>query len=156
MLTDNEVLNLKPVRETEPWLSYSQIFDSFPIVSPTLTLELFDTEPLNRMADEIRKRDRHLPCFDESGEFDSEGYYRFFVTLYGVWPGCENCITFEYVGDRGQTEEAREYEIPLTDHQRELLFASLNAHCEYEFDESAIDMMAEYANENDINWKEMI
>lgn len=156
MLTDNEVLNLKPVREADPWMSHDQMYDSFPIVFPTVTLELFDTEPLNRMADKIRVENGHLPCYDESGDFDSEGYYRFFVTLYGVWPGCENCITFEYVGDRGQTEESHLYEIPLTDHQRELLFASLNAHCEYEFGEPAVDMMAEYANENDINWKEMI
>lgn len=156
MLTDNEVLNLKPVREADPWMSHDQMCDSFPIVFPTVTLELFDTGLLNRMADKIRVENGHLPCYDESGEFDSEGYYRFFVTLYGLWPGCENCITFEYVGDRGQTEESYLYEIPLTDHQRELLFASLNAHCEHEFGETAVDMMAEYANENGINWKEMI
>lgn len=156
MLTDNEVLNLKPVREADPWMSHDQMYDSFPIVFPTVTLELFDTEPLNRMADKIRVENGHLPCYDESRAFDSEAYYRFFVTLYGVWPGCENCITFDYVGDRGQTEESYLYEIPLTEHQRELLFASLNAQCKYEYDETAVDMMAEYANENDINWKEMV
>ena len=153
MLTDNEVLNLKLAREADPHMSHDQVFDSFPVVFPTLTLELFDTEPLNRIADEIRVENGCLPCYDESGEFDSEGYYRFFVTLYGVWPGCENCIVFRY--ENGE-EESDEYEIPLTDHQRELLFASLNAYCEDEFDETAMDMMAEYANENGINWKEMI
>lgn len=153
MLTDNEVLNLKLEREFDPYMSHDQVFDSFPSVFPTLTLELLDTEPLNRIADKIRVENGCLPCYDESGEFDSEGYYRFFVTFYGVWPGCENCIVFEYVGGHGETDE---YEIPLTDHQRELLFASLNAQCEYEFGETAVDMMAEYANENGINWKEMI
>ena len=153
MLTDNEVLNLKLAREADPWMSHDQMYDSFPIVFPTVTLELFDTEPLNRIADEIRVENGHLPCFDDSGEYDDDGWYRFFVTLYGVWPGCENCIVFRY--ENGE-EESDEYEIPLTDHQRELLFASLNAYCEDEFDETAMDMMAEYANENGINWKEMI
>ena len=153
MLTDNEVLGLKPERGYEPWLSHDQMYESFPIVFPMVTLELLDMGPLNRVADEIRKRAGHLPCFDDSEEYDDDGWYRFFVTLYGVWPGCENCIVFRY--ENGE-EESDEYEIPLTDHQRELLFASLNAHCEYEFDEPAVDMMAEYANENDINWKEMV
>lgn len=152
MLTDNEVLNLKLEREFDPYMSHDQVFDSSPVVFPTLTLELLDMEPLNRIADKIRVENGCLPCYDESGEFDSEGYYRFFVTFYGVWPGCENCIVVNYLGGHGEMEE---FQIDLTEEQRLALFAMLNRECEELFDESAVDQMVEYAQDELLGWRGM-
>ena len=154
-MTNDMLLNAVRINtETDPWITDDQMFVRTPIVFPQIQFELIDTAPLNAMADQIREADHELPCFyGKDGAIDNDGYYRFFITLYGVWPGCENCIVFDYCGGNGETEQ---YQIDLTDEQRLAIFAMLNRECEMVFDESAIDMMLEYARDNHLGWNGMM
>lgn len=152
-ISKETLLQLRIEPNTDPYLSTDQMFIRHPIVFPQVELELIDIHPLNVLADQIRIANHELPCFDESGEFDADGSYRFFVTLYGVWPGCENGIEVQYISGRGETTE---YYIDLDDESRLLIFAMLNRECENVFDESALDMMLEFAAEEGLGWKGMV
>lgn len=127
-MKNSTLINICVCPDTDPWFSTDQMFVHTPIVFPQMRLELCDTIGLNEEADEIRVANGHLPCYGNIekwgvGELDNDGFYRFFVTLYGVWPGCENCIEAQYVGWHDEIEE---FQIDLKDDQRLALFALLN------------------------------
>lgn len=151
------ILGIHIDAETEPYLSQDQMFVHTPIVFPTIQFELLDTIELNAEADRIRIAEGKRPCYRRNANadtgYDPDGYYRFFITLYGVWPGCENCILFHYVGFKGETEE---YRIDLTDEQRLAVFAMLNRECEELFDDSAVSLMLDYAKDNGLGWHGMM
>lgn len=154
-ITNDDLMNVSIDTQTEPVLGLDQMFIRTPIVFPQIQFELFDTAGLTKIADAIRVSESCLPCF-HGDKLDNDGYYRFFVTLYGVWPGCENCITFTYVdGYTGAETEHNNYEIELSDEQRLALFMTLNRQCDCDFGESAVDMMAEYCNKEGLNWRGM-
>ena len=155
-ISNDALLRIYIDKECDPFFGIDQMFIRTPIVFPQVQFELVDIDELNHLADFVRAEEGNAPCFTDDGNQDGEGYYRFFITLYGVWPGCENCITFTYVNGRtGEETERNNYEIELSDEQRLALFMSLNRQCEEEFDESAVDMMAEYANKEGLGWRRM-
>lgn len=157
-MRNSTLINICVCPDTDPEFSTDQMYVRTPIVFPQMRLELCDTVGLNEEADEIRVANGHLPCYgniEKWGvqELDTDGIYRFFVTLYGVWPGCENCIEAHYVGGHGEIEE---FQIELNDDQRLALFAMLNEQCCNVFDGSAVWQMREYAKEIGLNWNDMI
>lgn len=157
-MRNDTLIYIRVYRETVPEFSTDQMYVRTPIVFPQMQLELFDTFELNREADEIRVANGHLPCYGNIKkwgvqELDHDGYYRFFATLYGVWPGCENCIEAHYVGGHGEIEE---FKIELSDDQRLALFVMLNEQCWNVFEGSAVRLMREYAKEIGLNWNAMM
>lgn len=123
---------------------------------PAVTLELHNTILFNKMADAIRVANGHRPCFFESEDMDAEGYYRFFVTLVGKWPGCKPYIEFTYVGEYGKETDSDKYRFLLTDAQRLAVFTAVNALCDELWDETAVCMMAKDADAIGLHWKGMM
>ena len=157
-MRNSTLINIFVCLDTDPEFSTDQMFVRTPIVFPQMKLELLDTTGLNEEADEIRVANGYLPCYpniEKWGvqELDNDGTYRFFVTLYGVWPGCENCIEAQYIGGHGEIEE---FEIELSEDQRLALFAMLNEQCFNELDATAVYLMRKYAEEIGLNWKDMM
>ena len=152
------ILGIHIDAETEPYLSQDQMFIHSPIVFPTIQFELLDTIELNAEADRIRIAEGKRPCYCRNANagtgYDPDGYYRFFIALYGVWPGCENCVTFHYVDEWGK--ETGEYQIDLTDEQRTMLFALINRECVEHFCENAVSLMLDYAKDNGLGWRGMM
>lgn len=157
-MRNSTLINICICPDTDPEFSTDQMYVRTPIVFPQMRLELCDTIGLNEKADAIRMANGHLPCYgniEKWGvrELDNDGIYRFFVTLYGVWPGCENCIEAHYVGRHGEIEE---FQIELNEDQRLALFAMLNEQCCNAFGCSAVWMMLEYARDNHLGWNGMM
>ena len=157
-MRNDTLINICVCPDTDPEFSTDQMYVHTPIVFPQMQLELCATTELNEEADEIRVANGYLPCYgniEKWGvrELDTDGFYRFYVTLYGVWPGCENCIEAHYVGGHGEIEE---FQIELNDDQRLALFAMLNEQCCNAFGASAVSMMHEYAEKIGLNWNGMM
>lgn len=148
-MTNEGLLHIHLERDQGPMLG---VEDGVPI----LTLELYDTTLFNKMADAIRVAHGHHPCFFNTEEQDTDGYYRFFVTLIGKWPGCKPYIEFAYVGEDGKETCDAEYRFLLNPAQRLAVFTAVNALCDELWDETGVMMMAEYATETNMNWKGMV
>lgn len=148
-MTNEGLLHIHLERDQEPQVFYEDGI-------PTVTVELYDTTLFLKMADTIRVANGHRPCFFGSEDIDMNGYYRFFVTLVGEWPGCKPYIEFTYVSEDGKETCNDKYRFLLTDAQRLAVFTAVNALCNELWGETAVCMMAEDANEADMNWKGMI
>ena len=148
-MTNDGLLHIHLERDQEP-----EVFNYDGV--PAVTLELYDTNLFNKMADAIRVTNGHRPCFFESEDMDTDGYYRFFVTLVGAWPGCKPYIEFVYVGEDGKETRSDKYRFLLTDAQRLAVFTAVNALCDALWEETAVHMMADFASEMNMNWKGMM
>lgn len=108
------------------YFNYDQAYNSFPCVFPTIWCPLYSTIGLNSLADKMRKEDGELPFFDESGEYDDDGWYDFFIDLNGyTGTHVANCIY-------ARAYDQEEYCIDLSEEEQEYVYQVLekDAHIE--------------------------
>lgn len=106
-----------------------QAYIDYPVRFPTVTFYLEDTHELNMMADVIRKSEGYLPMFDDSGEYDDDGWYNFSVgintfTKYHV----DTAIEF-VVCNGSQADDEQTYLIELDETEQETLWKVLDEEC---------------------------
>lgn len=100
---------------------YDQAYVSFPIVFPTVRLQLASTKGLDAIADELRKAEGDLPFFDDTGDYDDIGWYDFFIDLNGYNDHhVDTCIYARAYDD------SDEYYIDLTSDEQEYIYQALS------------------------------
>lgn len=107
-----------------------QAYIDFPVRFPTVTIALLSTVGLTRAVDEIRVREGHLPMLpigtDESGEYDQDGWYNFYVSLNGFNDTkIDNCI--EAIVQSSEADDNEEcYYVPLTEAEQIEVYNEIN------------------------------
>lgn len=109
--------------DAEMETSYDQMFITYPIVFPTITFKL-------------------KTCMELQDRLPAEEYY---LTVYGVEPGVENCIV---------TEE--DEQIDLSDDERLELFKQIDAEYRKYFGQSLEERLREVSEEYGLGWKTMM
>ena len=106
---------------------YDQVYDSFPCVFPTVCIELGSCAGLDALADKMRKADGEFPFFDDSGDYDDDGWYDFFIGLNGYNAHhVDTCIYARAYNDHG------DYYIDLSDDEQEYVYQCLNSEIDCE------------------------
>ncbi len=107
---------------------------------PEVLLHLLDTASLNREADRIRMADGKLPFFErnENGEWDDDGWYKFYVVLrgFGEKRYLDELSFFVDSYDDGGT-----YQIDLTDEEKRKVYEVLDTQLKERFDSSCEELL---------------
>ena len=113
----------------------------------TVNFMLWSTSALVREADRMRKEDGFLPMFDDSGEFDCDGWYDFYIDLNDYSEtNIDACITF-VVGGSDQADNEHIYCIPLSPDEQEIVYGELDRQCKYYIEKSCEELLAEARKE---------
>lgn len=124
-----------------------QAYINYPVRFPTVTFALRDTHELNMIADAIRKEAGELPMFDDSGEYDDQGWYNFSVGINTYTNShADNRIEFVVCNGIGNDNE-QSYYIDLTDNEQMRLYAVLDEQCRGEFEKSCWELLMEAQEE---------
>lgn len=94
------------------WPDKDQMNIVFPIVFPTVEIHISDTDDICSAVEKLLGR-----------RLEEDEWVEPKITIYGVWPGVENCI----VCNINNPDDVRTVEIPLTDAQRIILWDVLDA-----------------------------
>lgn len=112
--------------EDDNWFFGSEQMNvSSPIRFPTVMIPLESTNTLDKPIDAMRVEAGYLPMFpeDESMEYDCDGWYNFYATLFRL-PGAMMCVYIEAVvcSDLAKDNE-QSYTIDLTSkEQTEIIY----------------------------------
>lgn len=122
---------------------YDQAYDSFPCVFPTACVKLGSCYGLDALADELRKKEGELPFFDDSGDYDYDGWYDFYINLNGYNNHhVDTCIFARAYNDSG------DYYIDLSDDEQEYVYQCLNE--EIDCEQLLKDCVAYFADEKEL------
>lgn len=119
--------------DTEYWYGeesylYDQAYDTFPCVFPSVHLQLGDTHGLNALADDIRKKEGVLPFFDDSGEYNDDAWYNFFICLNGYTRShVDACIRVEAEPCDRIDDDIIEFYIDLTEEEQDFIYNQIDA-----------------------------
>ena len=118
---------------SEPLFGQDQLYDSFPVVFPTVDFALMDTNGLCRIADRIRKDAGYVPLYplDEYAQeqTDQDGWYAFYVGINGCSKTRMNsCIEF-WVGNSQSPDNEEIYTIDLSLDEQLYLYQRLDCQC---------------------------
>lgn len=142
---------------------------------PRVTIGLWATIMLSKLADMLRVEKGHLPMFptDDSVEYDCDGWYNFYVSLNGL----TDTLLDDHIGVIVNSDSAEddycEYEIPITVEEQIMIYNEINKElkrwcetsCEELLEQARLDIIAlkEYEAKHDgtakieletmLNWK---
>lgn len=131
------------------YFSSGQAYIDYPVRFPTVTIALSDTTALCKLADEIREEAGFLPMFpdDESKEYDSSGWYNFYICLNGfsdtmVSNSIEAVVQSEFAEDNEQS-----YDIPLTEAEQIAVYNEVDKQLKERFYTSCEELLEESRQE---------
>ena len=113
-----------------------QMYDSYPIIFPTVEFQLMATDALSEAADRIRIEKGCKPMFPRDGrtdDVDNDGWYDFYVGISKLPGDHQECqldssISFVVVNSDSDDNEDM-YTIDLTDSEQGCIFEILNQQC---------------------------
>ena len=131
------------------YFSSDQAYIDYPVRFPTVTIALSDTMALCKLADAVREEAGFLPMFpnDESKEYDSSGWYNFYVSLNGFADtmldnSIEAVVQSEYADDNEQS-----YYIDLTEAEQIAVYNEIDKQLKERFYTSCERLLEEARRE---------
>lgn len=131
------------------YFSSDQAYIDYPVRFPTVTIALSDTMALCKLADAVREEAGFLPMFpdDESKEYDSSGWYNFYICLNGfndtmVDNSFEAVVQSEFADDNEQS-----YYIPLTEAEQIAIYNEVDKQLKERFGTSCEKLLEEARQE---------
>lgn len=124
-----------------------QAYINYPVSFPTVNFYLHDTNELITIADNMRKEKGFLPFFDDSGEYDWDGWYNFYIGINGFSKTKLDTSIMFTVASETQSDDNETYYIDLSEEEQLIIYAELDKQCRKNLQKSCDELLEEAREE---------
>lgn len=121
--------------------SCDQTYDSFPCVFPTFSVNLCETDGLNAIADDMRRREGFKTLFDNdcnggdcaNCQNDCTAWYNFMIDLNGYNDHHIDTRIFVWISELTDPDDGETFYIDLNEEEQEYIYQRIDAELQENF-----------------------